>query len=558
VRDASGAAVQATVLLGLSPTTTDASGSFAYSELQAGTYQISLQDSTGAFDCREVTLSASNTQFSFELPAPEGGLRAVAVTPRLNADGVAPDSELTLSFSTPVDPASVSTEDFTFTPDIGTFTVAVDGATVTLAPLLQLPLDQLILVEITGTLASTGGAALQHPVRWRFRTASQDNSPPRLLRTTPAADSSGHPPNLAVALEYNEALAEADAGLIVAPTPALTLTVRTSGRSLLIYPEGGWQTYTAYTLLVVGVADEHGNRVSVPYSLSFTTGETSAQYRDQEPEWNYALDVIVFASNRLGSWDIFSITSTGTELTPLTSATGDERHPTLSADGTLLAYQARDAGENWDIYVQELSGAGEPLLVTTPQFNDTEPVFSRTLSNRLTFVSDRSDPRGIYQMNEDGSDLTELDRTFGSVQLQPALHPMLDTQLLFVSNRGGSQDIWRKTVSVIDETTVNINITADLLADEHSPSFSLDASYIVYISDLSGDDNLWTANPTGEFRQQITQFTQPISSPSLSPFVGDMRCVLAMDDIDGTQDLVLVDLIGGDIVEYLTGEEAGN
>ncbi len=268
------------------------------------------------------------------------------------------------------------------------------------------------------------------------------------------------------------------------------------------------------------------------------------------------LNRIVFASNRFGNYDIYSLAPDGSNLTRLTSLPGDELHPSVSADGTLLVFQYRTAGGKWNIAVQNLASAGEPREITTDQFNDTEPVFSRTFSNEIFFVSDRSDPAGIYLMNSDGSSPAELDASFGSAQRNPAPHPLLNTQLLFSAYRSSSRDVWRKSISAVDLNVVNLNLTSDALEEEHSPAWGPDASFIVYISDEDGVDNLWIADAGGDFPRQVTGFDTAVSGPSVSPSIGDELCVVSRVNPGGGSDLVIIDLVSGEITAVPTQLEA--
>ena len=66
------------------------------------------------------------------------------------------------------------------------------------------------------------------------------------------------------------------------------------------------------------------------------------------------------------------------------------------------------------------------------------------------FVSDRLGYSQLFRMAADGSGYAALSPTFGGEQWNPSPHPLVDNQLLFTSERGGSQDIWSMSVSAID------------------------------------------------------------------------------------------------------------
>jgi Tol biopolymer transport system component len=291
--------------------------------------------------------------------------------------------------------------------------------------------------------------------------------------------------------------------------------------------------------------------------VQFTTGSESAPAENTDPAWSLVDNQAYFASNRFGSFDIFRTEADGTGLTRITALPGDELHPTVSSDGGLLAFQYRLPGGRWDIALLNLGdGADEPLVLTAGSFNDTEPEFSSTISNQIVFTSDRSDPRGLFMMNSDGTNLRELDRSFGSVQYAPALHPLLDTQLLFTSNRGGSQDVWRKTISAIDGSTVNLNLTPDDLSEETAPDFAADASYFIYLSDYSGDTEVWLAEANGEFPRQVTFLETQLASPQLSPVAGSNECLVVIPAAGTGTGIAVIDIVSGNLLRWITQEAA--
>jgi len=569
VRNAGGEVLSGVaVLLGQSPATTDAGGQFVYSNLLSGSYTLSLQDGSGDFDCRSVAVGSGNISLDFTLPRPGTDLAATDVEPALNAVNVPLDASLHLSFNSALDFASVSADDFTITPAIGDFSISrtapggpsSPGASsdMWLVPELQLPADQVTYVEISGEIRDSDGQALNQPVRWRFRTSAADSYPPRLLSTTPADGATGYPPNSPARFEYSETLAAPDAQTVVTVTPATATTAYASGRSLIVSAPGRWEINTEYTITVGNVADESGNRAADNgATISFTTGAQASPTNYVEPEWNRALDLIFFSADQGGSYDVFSIDPATLALEQRTTLGGDEREPTVSSDGSLLAFQHREAGGKWSIWVQSLDG-GEAQEITSGDYNDTQPQFSRTISDKLIFVSDRSTPRGLYLMNSDGSNPVEQDRDFSQAQTDPALHPLLDTQMLFAAGGSGDRDIWRKTVSAVDGSVINQNFSLGTISDEYRPDWGPEADFIVYISNYGGTANLWYAEATGEFDVQLTSFATPVLSVSVEPLGGGGRAVVSVADGSGGSQLVIVDLVSGEPLTYLTGEEAGN
>lgn len=545
----------ATVLTGLDLATSGADGSATFPQLTAGNYIVSVQAPGGEFGCDSVSLNAGTTEFTISL-TPGAGFNVVSLQPAMGAVSATADPEIILTLSMDIDPESVEDLSLSFTPAIGSLNVTESGGVLALRANRQLPLGQLIVCQLGAGLKAVGGTPLALPVRFAFRTPGADNAPPRLLSSRPVDGEPAFPPNLAVRLDFNEPLGSLDTLFSATALPAAVLSVTPGGSSLIVSAEGGWAPDTAYSLNLNGIPDSAGNRIDV--ALGFTASSTPAPSSNIQPEWNRVRNEIVFASDAFGSYDIFSIAPDGNALTPLSGGAGDELHPTLSSDGLLIAWQARGPGGDWDVFTAPRDEPGAAGAITGGPANDTEPAFSRTFSRSIFFTSDRSNPQGLYSMGEDGSNPGALDFDFNSTSSQAAPHPLLDTQLLFVSAREGSTDVWRKTISVVDSSTLNLNLTSDINTVDRSPAWAPDASFIVYVSDRSGSDDLWLADPSGAAPRRVTTLTGAIADPSVSPFVGSTECVAALANGLGGSDIVIIDLVGGTVLRNLTGTGDGS
>ena len=97
------------------------------------------------------------------------------------------------------------------------------------------------------------------------------------------------------------------------------------------------------------------------------------------------------------------------KLTQITRDTGYTADPALSPNGQLLAYASDRQGDgNIDIWVQQLTGGGNPVRVTQHEADDHAPSFSPD-SSRIVFLSDR-DNSGIYVIPALGGSPTRIGR----------------------------------------------------------------------------------------------------------------------------------------------------
>lgn len=72
---------------------------------------------------------------------------------------------------------------------------------------------------------------------------------------------------------------------------------------------------------------------------------------------------IVFSSNRAGSYDIFCMSSTGSNVKRLTSDPSFEGEPAWSMDDKRIAYVSTETGER-GLYIINRDGEGKQAVLT--------------------------------------------------------------------------------------------------------------------------------------------------------------------------------------------------
>ncbi|MBN1629142.1 MAG: serine/threonine-protein kinase, partial [Thermoleophilia bacterium] len=110
-----------------------------------------------------------------------------------------------------------------------------------------------------------------------------------------------------------------------------------------------------------------------------------------------AAAILVGAVSILGAWLGSRATQRAQprfDLRRVTADSGLTFQPTISPDGTLVAYASDRAGNgDLDLWVQQISG-GQPIRLTTHGMDDFEPAFSPD-SSQIAFRSDR-DGGGVF------------------------------------------------------------------------------------------------------------------------------------------------------------------
>ena len=120
-------------------------------------------------------LDASAWTFTTAI-TPPAGPAVTAATPAADATDVSNASTVSAAFDRPLDPATVTAQSFTLTPDGGqpvAATVAYDAVTheATLTPLAALAIGERYTARLTTAVRSDAGAPLAELVSWSFTTA---------------------------------------------------------------------------------------------------------------------------------------------------------------------------------------------------------------------------------------------------------------------------------------------------------------------------------------------------------------------------------------------------
>ncbi len=217
-------------------------------------------------------------------------------------------------------------------------------------------------------------------------------------------------------------------------------------------------------------------------NLSNLTEESAAN--DSHPEWSPDSQQLIFDSDRSGNPQLYIMNADGSTPRAITDVSGQNTEPKWSPDGRWIAYHCRQVSETGietRICVISPDGqpAGELIAGTTPVWS---PVGLEG-GLRLAFLCFHESHSDICVAWPDGSGLTNLTDSLAD-EHSPAWSPD-GNWLVFVSSRGDDIDIYKVCAFCAGELAA-VRLTDEPRAAGH-PAWSPDGGEIAYVA---GEDLL--------------------------------------------------------------------
>jgi hypothetical protein len=177
---------------------------------------------------------------------------------------------------------------------------------------------------------------------------------------------------------------------------------------------------------------------------------------DQNP--TVANGRVVFSSYRNGNADLYSVSLTGGTETRLTTATTNETLPSLSPDGTTLAWVQAPSGGVTKVYRGDANAAG--AVLATPGFADaiqTSPTWAP--NGALAFTMANASSADIYGVAAQG-DTAKLLTGSSAADVEPAYSPD-GSKIAFASNRTGDTELYLYDVATHAVTRLTTRTGSD-------------------------------------------------------------------------------------------------
>ena len=199
------------------------------------------------------------------------------------------------------------------------------------------------------------------------------------------------------------------------------------------------------------------------------------------PSWTPGGTHLVFVTTS----QIAVIALDGTGLTPLTPGGVTASTPSVSHDGTRIAYSQQNSGSDYDIWVMNIDGTNQHRITADPAYED-HPTWSPD-GARIAFTRDYA----IYVMDADGANVRRLSSAGTTNDGGPAWSPD-GTRIAFYSGSGVPAHIY----TVKPDGSALTPLTSGL-DNDYFPTWSTDGSRIAFNSGRGSVAGIWSMRADG-------------------------------------------------------------
>jgi TolB protein len=157
---------------------------------------------------------------------------------------------------------------------------------------------------------------------------------------------------------------------------------------------------------------------------------------------------VIFVSTRTGSKEIWQMDFDGANQKPVTTYRSISTTPSVSPDGTRVAFTSFVRSRPEILIHSLLTGRRLPFLNQDASLNAT-PIFTPD-GNQILFSSTAGGGYAqIFIANANGSNMRRL-TSVRAVEVEPKVNPKNGTEVVFVSGRSGPQQIYRMNIEGTD------------------------------------------------------------------------------------------------------------
>ncbi|NGP88775.1 DUF5050 domain-containing protein [Fodinibius halophilus] len=288
-----------------------------------------------------------------------------------------------------------------------------------------------------------------------------------------------------------------------------------------------------------------------PDNVIITLGDTTETKFDIDCK-KMIRNKIVFSSDRMSNdndRDIFIMNADGANPTRLTTSTYTDEFPTISNDGTQIAFHSYRNTGSYNVYIMD---ADQTNLrkVTNIESHVYGAISFSPDDSKLVFKSNHEGDMEIYSINVDGSGLTNL-TNHPAIDESPEWSPN-GNRILFESYRSGEKQLHTMNP---DGTGVKQLTTTSFTEAAETPSWSPDGEKIAFSGYRNGQQDIYTMNKDGAGITQITNNPGLNINPAWS---ADGTEIIFTTDRDGQAEIYKVNAGGSGIPTNMTASQAAD
>jgi Tol biopolymer transport system component len=219
-------------------------------------------------------------------------------------------------------------------------------------------------------------------------------------------------------------------------------------------------------------------------------------------------DQIVFESDSQSFRDLYLYDIASKELRRLTDDRAGNFEPSLSPDGTNIAYTSSRDGDT-EIYRMTLTSPASQRL-TFFHKDDWAPAYG---GEWIAFLSDREGVPRLFVVRADGTGTRRLHDSDPGGEESPGVWSPDGTRVAYtVSTRDGASEVWWADVA----TGTAHRVSAPGARDE-VPAWSPDGDHLVYVSTRDRRIDLWLARADGTAESRLTDTPEEEWIPRFRP-----------------------------------------
>ena len=255
---------------------------------------------------------------------------------------------------------------------------------------------------------------------------------------------------------------------------------------------------------------------------------------------------IYFVSDRTGHKEIWSMDYDGSNQKQITHFNNTCITPSVSPDGTKLAFTTFATG-NPSIFVFSLETGRKLVFYNQKVSLNATPNFSPD-GKKMLFASSANGYTNIFESDLDGSHLQRISNT-QKIEVEPKVNPKTGTDIVFVSGRSGPQQIWRMSR---DGTNAEMLTSGD--GDASNPSWHPNGQIVAFSWTRGfepGNFNIFLMDVASRRFDQLTHGAGRNENPNWGP---DGRHLVFASNRNGGKMQIFTMLADGTHVQPLTSQ----